>query len=303
MTADYGFCDDETNRRLLRSPPPRGALAWAEEAIGGRVISARALRGGLSSAVHALTVELAGGRTRQVVLRRYVRPELNEEEPDIAEREARVLPLLDTVDVPTPAFIAADLSGSVPAILMSYLPGKVEWSPADTDHWLAGLASLLPPIHAARLPAPGVIRPFAPYYQASYAPPDWARRPEVWKRGLEIFHGPAPDEPSVFIHRDFHPGNVLWEAGALSGVVDWQAASIGPPSADVAHCRANLWDYGIELADRFTAIWERLTGARYHPWADVMSILGDLDWLRADTRPERYIAEDVLTRAVAELDG
>jgi aminoglycoside phosphotransferase (APT) family kinase protein len=213
VTADYGFCDDETTRRLLRSPPPGPALAWAEAALGGKVISAVALRGGLSSAVHALTVAPTRGRTYQVVLRRYVRPELNEEEPDIAPREARVLEFARLVDVPTPDLIAADLTGSVPAILMSFLPGQVEWSPPDIDRWLTGLASLLPAIHAAPLPAPGLIRPFAPYNQASYAPPDWARRPRVWQRALEIFHGPAPDEPSVFIHRDFHPGNVLWEGG------------------------------------------------------------------------------------------
>jgi aminoglycoside phosphotransferase (APT) family kinase protein len=296
----YGFCDDEATHQLLRSPPPRAALDWAEDAVGGRVIACRALRGGLSSAVHALTVALAGGETHQVVLRRYVRPELNEEEPDIAEREARILPFLDRVDVPTPHFIAADLSG-VPAILMSFLPGQVVWSPPDSEHWLTGLASLLPRIHATSLPPAGLVRPFAPYYQDSYAPPAWARHPRVWERALSIFQGPAPVEPGVFIHRDFHPGNVLWEGGRVSGVVDWQAASIGPASVDVAHCRANLWDYGIDLADRFTALWEGLTGTTYSPWADVTSIMGDLDWLSTDSRPERYIAEEVLGRAVAAL--
>ena len=47
----HGFCDDEQTRRLLRSRPPRQALAWAGAWLGGPVISARALRGGMSSAV------------------------------------------------------------------------------------------------------------------------------------------------------------------------------------------------------------------------------------------------------------
>ncbi|HLQ52703.1 MAG TPA: hypothetical protein VK162_00380, partial [Streptosporangiaceae bacterium] len=42
----HGFCDDEVTRRLLRSRPPRQALAWAAIQLGGPVISVRALRGG-----------------------------------------------------------------------------------------------------------------------------------------------------------------------------------------------------------------------------------------------------------------
>jgi hypothetical protein len=75
----HGFCDDEVTRRLLRSRPPRQALAWAAVQLGGTVISARALRGGMSSAVHLLTTQYAGGQRRQAVLRRYVRPEVTAE--------------------------------------------------------------------------------------------------------------------------------------------------------------------------------------------------------------------------------
>jgi hypothetical protein len=47
----HGFRDDEPTRRLLRSRPPRQALAWAAARLGGPVISAGALCGGMSSAV------------------------------------------------------------------------------------------------------------------------------------------------------------------------------------------------------------------------------------------------------------
>ena len=60
----HGFCDDEATRRLLRSRPPRQALAWAAARLGGPVISTRALRGGMSSAVHLLTVQDSGGQRR-----------------------------------------------------------------------------------------------------------------------------------------------------------------------------------------------------------------------------------------------
>ncbi len=302
----HGFCDDEATRRLLRSRPPRQALAWAAARLGGPVISARALRGGMSSAVHLLTVREGTGRRRQAVLRRYVRPELNAEDPDIAEREARALGVAASAGVPTPALLAVDPAGmqaGVPAVLMSRLPGRVDWWPSDVGRWLRRLAGVLPAIHAAPLPPAGLIGPFALDLPASYRPPSWARDPRVWERAAEISQGPAPVLPEVLVHRDFHPGNVLWRRGRVSGVVDWQAACTGPAVIDVAHCRVNLLTLGTDATERFTAWWQRTAGAPYHPWADVVTIIGFLDDLRDDWGSERFLVEDMLARAVAELGG
>jgi len=51
----------------------------------------------------------------------------------------------------------------------------------------------------------------------------------VWERAVEISRGPAPDLPAVLLHRDFHPGNVLWRYGRVSGVVDWLGACCPDP--------------------------------------------------------------------------
>jgi aminoglycoside phosphotransferase (APT) family kinase protein len=300
----HGFDDDEETRRLLRSRPPRQALAWAADRLGGPVVSARALRGGMSSAVHLLTTQAADGQRRQAVLRRYVRPELHQEETDVVEYEVRALRAAESIDVPTPMLLAADPAGAeagVPAVLMSRLPGRVDWWPSDLDRWLRHLAGLLPRIHAAPLPPPGALGPFAQDRQASYEPPGWARYPGVWERAAEICHGPRPGFPEVLVHRDFHPGNVLWQRGKVSGVVDWQVACSGPAVADVAHCRVNLLTFGTGLAGRFTDLWERATGATYHPWADVVAIIGFLDDLRDHWGPERLLIEDMLARAVIDL--
>jgi len=305
----HGFCDDETTRRLLRSRPPRQALAWAAACLGGPVLSARALRGGMSSAVHLLTTSDGAdgaGQRRQAVLRRYVRPELNAEEPDIAEREARALRVAGSAGVPTPLLLAVDPAGAeagAPAVLMSRLPGRVDWWPSDTGRWLRRLAELLPRIHASPRPAPGALRRFAPDPQASYQPPGWARHPRVWERAAEICHGPAPLLPEVLVHGDFHPGNVLWRWGKVSGVVDWQAACAGPAIIDVAHCRVSLLTFGTEEAERFTALWQQAASVTYHPWADVITIIGFLDDLRDDWGSERLLVEDMLACAVAELGG
>ena len=297
----HGFCDDEETRRLLRSRPPRQALAWAGACLGGPVISARALRGGMSSAVHLVTAGTADGQRRQAVLRRYVRPG---DEPGIAGREARALRFAGSVRVPVPALLAVDPDGTgagVPAVLMSRLPGRITWWPPDLGAWLARMAEVLACIRTALPPPPGMIRGFAPEAPASYQPPPWARHPTVWQLAAEISCGPAPGQPTAPLHGDFHPGNVLWRRGRVSGVVDWQATSTGPAAADVAHCRVNLLTFGPAVADRFTRLWERAAGTSYHPWADVVTITGFLDDLRDDWGSDGLLVEDMLARAVAEL--
>ena len=39
---------------------------------------------------------------------------------------------------------------------------------------------------------------------------------------------------------------------------------------------------GPEVTERFTRRWERVAGAGYHPWGDVVTIVGFLDDLRDD---------------------
>jgi hypothetical protein len=71
---------------------------------------------------------------------------------------------------------------------------------------------------------------------------------------------------------------------------------------DVAHCRSNLLAFDRSVAERFTAIWSQQSGADYHPWADVVTIVGCLDDLRSGWGSERHLLEEVLADAVAQLD-
>jgi hypothetical protein len=68
-----------------------------------------------------------------------------------------------------------------------------------------------------------------------------------------------------------------------------------------AHPRGGLFQYGLDTADRFTSVWECLTGATYHPWADVVTIIGSLDELRDEPGDDRFLVEEALARAVAQL--
>lgn len=118
---------------------------------------------------------------------------------------------------------------------------------------------------------------------------------------MVIASAPPPEVPAGLVQRDFHPGNVLWRRGIVSGVADWQAASIGPGIVDVGHCRVNLLSFGRPVADRFTHLWEQVSGLTYHPWADVVTVVGFLDDLNSDPGSEDHRLEGLVVDAVAEL--
>jgi len=122
----HGFHLNPADERLLRGQPPPQALQWAAAAVGAgaRVRAVRALEGGTSSAIHALSVEDASGRTHSLVLRRFVRLDWLAEEPDLAEREATALAVAADGQLPTPQLVATDPRGEaagVPAVLMTRL--------------------------------------------------------------------------------------------------------------------------------------------------------------------------------------
>jgi hypothetical protein len=67
------------------------------------------------------------------------------------------------------------------------------------------------------------------------------------------------------------------------------------PTAE-ATCSAT----GSRAADRFTSIWERVSGTSFQPWAEIAGIVGFLDGLRDTLYPDRFVTEEALARAVAQ---
>jgi aminoglycoside phosphotransferase (APT) family kinase protein len=289
---------------MLRDRPPPQALVWATRSVGidAQLHAVRALAGGVSAAMHLLAVRRFDGRLERYVLRRFVRADWLAAEPDLASGEARVLDLLVSSAVPAPRLVAVDPDGQAaghPAVLMTALPGRIDWHPADRGSWLAGLVAVLPAIHAVKVPAGAAVPQYRPYDRGvAMAVPAWSRHPAAWRRAIEVYQGPLPACDQTFIHRDFHPGNVLWRRGRVSGVVDWVVASIGCPDADAGHCRANLAQYADQAtAEDFLRRYQSVTGRRdYHPYWDIAII----DSIGPADEPAPAIDEFV-ARAVARL--
>jgi aminoglycoside phosphotransferase (APT) family kinase protein len=303
----HGFELNAADEALLRGPVPAPALRWVTDSVGvgARVLAVTALAGGTSSAVHILRVDTGGSGSCELVLRRFVRLDWLAEEPDTATREAAALELLAEVGLPTPRLIAVDPDGSeagAPSVLMSRLPGRIEWDPPCVEEFLRALAEPLPVIHAVRVSAGGVLPLYRPYPLRMRRPPVWAARPDVWERAFDVLDGESPSEERLFIHRDYHPGNVLWAGGRVTGIIDWVNASIGSPWADVGHCRVNIAsELGQEAADRFLDLYRAVSGRtdEYDPYWDISAAIGGLDE-DADAQPSPA-DEQFLVAAVARL--
>lgn len=281
---------------LRRAPVPDHVREWVGRATHSRVRSVRRLPGASSAAVHL--VLLADGPP--VVLRRYVWERFRIDEPEAPAREVEALDYAHRHGLPVPAVIAADSSGvevgdGVPVVLMSRLAGRAVPSPD-----VRALAALAVRVHSVS--GGGFGHRYFPWCrETSTAPPRACRRPEVWELALRLWRSAEPPYEPCLVHRDFHPGNVLWSRGALTGLVDWANACRGPAGIDIATCRWNLHDWaGEAAATAFVAAYEEMTGVRHHPYWDVAKIVED-DWDRIDS-PERVLAaEALLEQAVPRL--
>ena len=293
--------------RLLRRRPPAAALEWAAAPFGpgSQVVAVRPLPSAWL-ANHVVEVADTTGARHRVVLRRWARPGWDQEDPDFdAAREAAILELLAGTPVPAPALVAADPGAAVcdvPALLLRFLPGGPPDLAGDPGRLVAGLAATLPPIHAVAVPGLGVVPAYHRFYEPDrLAPPAWSDRPALWARAFEVASEPPLPYRACFIHRDYHPGNTLWERGRVTGVVDWIGGSLGPPGVDLGHMRVNLAaDLGLEVADRFLAAHQALTGLDHHPFWDVASAV---DVAPAEAPAAWRGVEDLVAAALARLGG
>jgi aminoglycoside phosphotransferase (APT) family kinase protein len=262
------------------SPAPSpSVLRWVADAVGAgaQVESVSPLAGATSSVLHSIEVNYHG-RTVKTVLRRFVDDEWIKAEPDLARHEAASLQRAASANVPTPALIACDERGEqcgVPATLVTRLAGAVELKPANLDRWLHEMAAALVRVH--EVPARDFSWEYSPYNDvARLAVPPWSAFPERWAKAIEIVQGPRPLARECFIHRDYHPNNVLWEKGRVSGVVDWVNACRGARGIDVGWCRHNLAQlHGVAAATRFLEAYRAEAGAdfKYHPFWDLMTLI------------------------------
>ena len=276
----------------------RSDVDWVLRQLGpaAELVSVRRIHHNGHVALHSIVANNRGVR-RKLILRRYIDREWVAREPDLASREAKTLQLLEhDAGFRTPRLVAVDPTGretSAPAVLMSHLGGREEWKPPSIEQF----AELAPRIHRVR--APRTFRRYERYYSgAALVMPPWTKQPKLWERAFEVAEAATVDESTAcFIHRDHHPGNVLWSRGRVSGVVDWIEACVGPTAVDAARCRMNLWRHaGPDAAAQYA----RCDGVVVDPLWDVVDSIDTI----ADGMlpgPDAEALEGFLFAALAEL--
>ncbi len=261
-------------------PPaiPQQTIEWATRAIApdAHLISTRALHGGTSTPIHRLRIETPTEQ-HDVVLRRVTNLEWYEREPDLLEREANALRLATKHGLATPRLIALDARArhaDVPALLMSHVAGHIEIAADALARNVQRIAELLPHIHALPVRS-NAFPPYQRYRTALDHVPAWSRKPDAWRAIIKYARRPAPTHRDVFIHRDFHPGNIMWSRGRVTAVIDWVNASIGAPEVDLGHCRWNLVVLGgVRLADTLLATYlDVMHTTKHEPYWDIRTLL------------------------------
>jgi aminoglycoside phosphotransferase (APT) family kinase protein len=136
----------------------------------------------------------------------------------------------------------------------------------------------------------------------------------AWAAAIDVIRRPAPPYEGRFLHRDFQPGNVLFDvpppqpAGArITGVVDWAATSWGPADLDVAHCSTNLAllhgpAWGLRFAEAYQEAGGLLAAAASERlYWQVRDGLACSEEVQSVARPWREAGRtELTTRAVEE---
>nr|WP_205857677.1 aminoglycoside phosphotransferase family protein [Phytoactinopolyspora endophytica] len=233
---------------------------------GERIVRTEALHGGITAEMRRLAIGTRDGGTRDLVLRTFVNVEHAE---DWLNREAGALTLLTGTDVPAPGLVAVDPTAAhceYPSLLMTHLAGRAVLDDEGLERRVPLLARQLVAIHALR-PAERP-REYVALTTADTVVVPKGADGAAWAAAIDVIRKPAPPYAGRFLHRDFHPGNVLFDvpprrpAGArITGVVDWATTSWGPADLDVAHCSTNLaLLHGPAWGLRFAEAYEEAGG-------------------------------------------
>lgn len=177
-----------------------------------------------------------------------------------ARTEFDNLAVVSVAGVPTPEPVLLDADGTwfhAPAIVMTELPGRPYMHPNDQSIWIDGAAKALASVHDIPSARAGHVR--ASRWQRWRPPTDGmgSDAPRV-DAMLARLYDRAGTLPTVLSHDDYNPGNLLYDCGRLSGVVDWADITIEPRHAAVALYRHFLAIHpGGETPDTFLVAYER----------------------------------------------
>ena len=169
-------------------------------------------------------------------------------------RQAPLLRALHAAGLPVPdvPWAGADETWfGTPFVMMTFLPGLpfFVWQPdarfdrsppAVAPLWEQGIDALVR-LHRFdwRRHLPDWERPTALHDEVTRWDRIVAKAPDrAWLEAAQrvrqaLLERMPPDPAPALVHGDFQPGNLLYEGGRMTGIIDWELASIGSPLLDV----------------------------------------------------------------------
>jgi hypothetical protein len=173
--------------------------------------------------------------------------------PGDPARGAAALAHLSPISLPVPRLLATGRASGASWTLETALPGRrPPESSVEVARDVAGLCAAFPP---------GNGPPAAPRRDLEVLATLLPERADVLRELAHSLRGVLRGLPSVLRHGDLWIGNLLVDAGRLTGVVDWDAWDPGAvPGADLLHLHAT----SRRIAERceLGEIWLR------SPWRD-----------------------------------
>jgi aminoglycoside phosphotransferase (APT) family kinase protein len=239
-------------------------LRWAAAALGrgASVAVERGLREG--SNPWLVTIDDGNGHRRQAVLKVG-----HPHDPEGFRTEVAALTLAGERGVATPRLLAADLDGAAvgqPALL-SVVSGTSRIPVEASPDRLRATGACIAPLHAITVPATSEL----PLRTRPISASDFARgrrlgeaetTPLLAAADEQIQALGLPAGETVLVHGDLWQGNLLWDNGSVTGIIDWDMAGVGHPSLDLAALRLDaVLLHGLGAEEAVLAGWQQATGA------------------------------------------
>lgn len=248
---------------------------------------------------YSFSLETFDGARRDYVLKRGPEGVRRSGSTDIF-RQAELLRSLQGSGLPVPEVPWASPDEAwigAPFVVLSRLPGRnfLVWEPHAafnrqlglTGLW-QGAAELLAKMHRAgtmeRLrkwesitSIAAELDRWARLIRHTSSSEDREHATRVAKRLRDL----APGEGAIgLVHGDFQPGNILYEDGRVTGLIDWDLATLGPQGQDLG------WLLMMADGPAWAASWQPIQAPPIAELVDAYTAYGgvataDIDWHRA----------------------
>ncbi|MEM7343902.1 MAG: phosphotransferase [Chloroflexota bacterium] len=221
------------------------------------------LTGGVSAQTTALEFFEGGNEPTKVVVRCHGEIDRSQN-PNIAADEFMLLQQLKVKGIPVPTPYYLDQSCEIlptPYLILQHINGRPEFDPSHLTKFIHQVATHLADIH--RLDITTLDLSFLPKQGKGFGErpqilDDSLNEGEIRDR-LEMLWPLPTVNQTALLHGDFWPGNVLWQAGQLIAIIDWEDAHLGDPVSDLANSRLEtLWAFGVEAMHQLTAVYQSL---------------------------------------------